>query len=178
MKRVLLTNLGILVIAGIALLFYRQHKNVQNTELREEMVPDLISKIRYGDLDQRTYTGKATRLWLDRDYTTEQDVVGLIGKHFVFLPRNSDHIYSLIVEAKTEVFTIANSDDRASTKLDWQEVDEQVMVQDVYTRRSFDLLLKRTLEVGTYSIRPTPGGPQQPVFFDPAVVGVAAGFIQ
>lgn len=166
MRRVLVTNVAILLTAFVAFYFYRQHKNVQNDTLVRALTPELVQGSVAVAAELIMYRGAGTRLWSDRDYSTEKEVKPLMGLSFLRLPRNSSSPYTLHVSEPTIIYTIANGSDRSSTEGGWDELGSEVFVDDAYPPRRFDQLLSKALQPGNYVVTHKHGGPAQPVFFN------------
>jgi hypothetical protein len=171
MKQRLATNLAILVIGLLCFFFYRQHKNVQNDSLVRVTTPTLLSRLEVLPVEEHPYTGMETGLWRDRDYRTVYDVPELVGLMFLRQERNSVMNYTLEVKEETVLFTLASSLDRSGTD-GWEVLREELIVEDVYPKRSFDLLLKRMVGPGLYLISQKAGGPSKPIFYDGQLVDI------
>jgi len=171
MKRVLATNLIIGIVVLISFLAYRQHKNVQNAEVRQSMIPELVTKLAESGMRLTEYRGSSTKLWTDRDYSTREDVRELHEKHFVRLPRNAGTVYLLRVKENTTLYTLANQKDLHGIA-GWTVLDAPVLVEDVIPHRVLDGLFAKEVIPGAYVIRPRSGGPAQPIFFDRNAVEV------
>ena len=164
MKKALIpVLLVVLVFAGL-FWWYRGHKNAQSQELIEQLQKPLLYNLAQAEYKVETYTGASSELWLDRSYTTEQDVAELKGLSFVRVARDSRAQLVVVVTEPCIIYTLGNSE-VPNNYADWEATDIAVRVHDSFEPRAMNTVYRKEFSKGEFVLNFLHSNPAVPIFF-------------